>query len=127
MPSTKSEASGLLEDPESTLMSVGMMDSIYAPYTMCKSTVNFESSSSVTNSETDNDSDNDAVFYSIHEKSKTPKKVLPIYQTDYSSTTAFQLHVGQGMVTMYAPVRVSSLELIFSTKYIFQLLKYSFF
>lgn len=110
VPSTKSEASGgLLHDPESTLMSVGMMDSIYAPYTMCKSTVNFESSSSVTNSETD--SDNDAVFYSIHEKSKPPKRVMPVYQTDYSSTTAFQLHVGQGMATMYSPVRVSSIFL----------------
>lgn len=107
MPSQKQEPSGLLQDPESTLMSVGMMDSVYAPFTMCKSTVNFESSSSVTNSETD--SDCDAVFYSIHEKNKATKRILPVYQTDYSSTTAFQLHVGQGLLTFYSPVRVSGI------------------
>jgi hypothetical protein len=83
VPSNKQEPSGLLQDHETTLMSVGMMDSVYAPFTMCKSTVNFESSSSVTNSETDSDSD--AVFYSVHEKNKGIKRILPVYQTDYSS------------------------------------------
>lgn len=108
VPVQKQEASGLLQDPESTLMNVGMMDSVYAPFAMCKSTVNFESGSSVTNSETDSDSD--AVFYSIHERNKAAKKALPLYQTDYSSTTAFQLDVGQGLVSFYSPVRVRSAE-----------------
>lgn len=105
MPKSKSpEVAITLKKPPDSLMNAGMMDSIYAPFTMCKSNINFESSSSATNSESDGE--NDAVFYSIHEKSRL-KKMLPIFQKDYSNATSFQLHIGQGMVTMYAPVRDS--------------------
>lgn len=93
-----------LKKPPDSLMNAGMMDSMYAPFTMCASNINFESSSSATNSESEGE--NDHVLYSIHDKARS-KKLLPIYQKDYSSTTSFQLHVGQGMVTMYAPVRDS--------------------
>lgn len=93
----------LKKQPDS-LKNAGMMDSIYAPFTMCKSNINFESSSSATNSESE--IENDPVFYSIHEKNRA-KKQLPIFHKDYSNATSFQLHVGQGMVTMYAPVRDS--------------------
>ncbi|KAL7049279.1 hypothetical protein ACKWTF_003650 [Chironomus riparius] len=91
------------KQPES-LMTAGMMDSIYAPFTMCKSHINFESSSSATNSESE--SENDPVFYSVYERSSKQKSMLKdIYQTDYSNAIALELKIGQGMVTMYAPVR----------------------
>lgn len=98
-----------LKKPPDSLLNAGMMDSIYAPFTMCKSKINFESSSSATNSESEGEGDQ--VFYSIHERNRT-KKLLPIYQKDYSNTTSFQLTVGQGMVTMYAPTRDSSNHVI---------------
>ena len=91
-------------DPSQLLSNAGMMDSIYAPYTMCKSNINFESSSSATNS--GSESDNDPVYYSFHEKSRIRQRsVHSMYQTDYSNATAFQLYVEQGMVSMLAPVR----------------------
>jgi autophagy-related protein 2 len=91
------------KQPES-LMMAGMMDSIYAPFTMCKSTVNFESSSSATNSESESENDQ-SVFYSIYEKSKQ-KNVLPAaYKKDYSSAVALEMNISQGMISMYVPVR----------------------
>ncbi|CAO1344881.1 unnamed protein product [Diamesa serratosioi] len=91
-------------DPSQLLSNAGMMDSIYAPFTMCKSNINFESSSSATNS--GSESDNDAFYYSMNEKSRSRQRSIhSIYQTDYSNTTAFQLYIEQGMVSMLAPVR----------------------
>ncbi|CRL03003.1 CLUMA_CG016444, isoform A [Clunio marinus] len=92
-----------LKKPPDSLMNAGMMDSMYAPFAMCKSKINFESSSSATNSESE--SDNDQIFYSMNDKNRGGKKLLPIYQKDYSNSVSFQLHIGQGMMTMYAPVR----------------------
>ena len=103
------EVAMTLKKPPDSLLNAGMMDSIYAPFAMCKSKINFESSSSATNSESE--SENDVVYYSIHEKSRQ-KKLLPIYQKDYSNGTSFQLHIGQGMVTIYAPVRDTSNHVI---------------
>lgn len=97
------EVAMTFKKPPDSLMNAGMMDSMYAPFAMCKSNINFESSSSATGSESE--SDGDGIFYSIHEKNRIKKALAPIYRTDYSSATAFQLHIGQGMVTMYAPVR----------------------
>ena len=91
----------VISNVETSLHTAGMMDSIYVPFAMCKSNINFESGSSATASETESDSE--AVFYSIHEKNK--KRQMSIRKTDYSSATAFQLNIGQGMLTMYAPVR----------------------
>lgn len=98
-----------LKKPPDSLLNAGMMDSMYAPFAMCKSKINFESGSSATNSESE--SEGNEVFYSIHEKNRK-RKSLPIYQKDYSNATSFQLHVGQGMVTIYAPVRDSSNHVI---------------
>ena len=99
-----------LKKPPDSLLNAGMMDSMYAPFTMCKSKINFESGSSATNSESE--SEGDAVFYSIHEKARRQRKLLPIYQKNYSNNTSFQLNIGQGMVTIYAPVRDSSNHVI---------------
>lgn len=92
------------KQPES-LMNAGMMDSIYAPYSMCKSNINFESSSSATNSESE--SETDPVFYSMYDRSSIKQKSIlqDIYQTDYSNSVALELNIGRGMVTMYVPVR----------------------
>lgn len=90
-----------LKKPPDSLKNAGMMDSIYAPFAMCKSTVNFESSSSTANSESESESDQ--IFYSIHEKARQRKSM--VVQKDYSNTTSFQLLIRQGIVTMYAPVR----------------------
>lgn len=98
-----------LKKPPDSLLNAGMMDSMYAPFTMCKSKINFESGSSATNSESEGESE--AVFYSIYEKNRQ-KKLQSIYQKDFSNNTSFQLHIGQGMVTIYAPVRDSSNHVI---------------
>lgn len=98
-----------LKKPPDSLLNAGMMDSMYAPFAMCKSKINFESGSSATNSESESESD--AVYYSIHEKNRQ-KKLQSIYKKDYSNTTAFNLQIGQGMVTIYAPVRDSSNHVI---------------
>lgn len=92
-------------DPSQFLSNAGMMDSIYAPFAMCKSNINFESSSSATNS--GSESDTDAFFHSTTEKSQRVRQrsVHSLYQNDLTNATSFQLHVGQGMVSMLAPVR----------------------
>lgn len=91
-----------LKNPqESSLMNAGMMDSLYVPFAMCKSTVNFESGSSNANSESE--SDNDQIFYSIHEKARQRKSLAA--QKDNSNINSFQLLIRQGIITMYAPVR----------------------
>jgi autophagy-related protein 2 len=88
-----------LKKPPESLMQSTMMESMYVP---CKSTMHFESSSSATNSESE--SDNDPVFYSVYERNKA-RNVLPIYQTDYSSACALELNIGKGIISLYAPVR----------------------
>lgn len=88
----------LKKPPESLLQST-MMESMYVP---CKSTMHFESSSSATNSESE--SENDPVFYSIYERSRQ-RNAMPIYQTDYSSACALELNIGQGIISMFSPVR----------------------
>lgn len=98
-----------LKKPPDSLLNAGMMDSMYAPFSMCKSKINFESGSSATNSESESESE--AVYYSIHEKARQ-KRLQSIYQKDYSNATSFQLHIGRGMVTMYAPVRDASNHVI---------------
>lgn len=103
VPKTKTpEVAITLKKPPDSLMNAGMMDSIYAPFTMCKSNINFESSSSATNSESE--SEGEPAFFSVNEKYR-PNKRQQIFKKDYSNGTSFQLFVGQGMVTMYAPVR----------------------
>jgi autophagy-related protein 2 len=91
VPKKKPEVVIALKKPPDSLMNAGMMDSIYAPFAMCKSNINFESSSSATNSESEGD---DAqVYYSIHEK----KKNSLMFVKDHSNATSFRLHIGQGM------------------------------
>lgn len=97
---------------ESTLMNVGMMDSIYAPFTMCKSKINLESSTSPSNSESETDSDN--VFYSTYGRNRPRKPVPQIKRpfVDLSSTSSLKLNVHKGIVTVYAPVRDSQNHVI---------------
>lgn len=91
-----------LKSQQDSLMGAGMMESLYVPFAMCKSTVNFESGSSNANSESE--SENDQIFYSIHEKARQ-RKAWAAASKDYSNITSFQLMIRQGIVTMYAPVR----------------------
>lgn len=98
-----------LKKPPDSLLNAGMMDSMYAPFAMCKSKINFESGSSATNSESEGESE--TVFYSIYDKNRQ-KKLQSIYQKDFSNNTSFQLHIGKGMLTVYAPVRDSSNHVI---------------
>jgi autophagy-related protein 2 len=106
VPKAKPEVVVTLKKPPDSLMNAGMMDSIYAPFAMCKSNINFDSNSSATNSESEGD---DAqVYYSIHKK----KKNSLMFFKDHSNATSFRLHIGQGIVTMYAPVRDSGNHVI---------------
>lgn len=97
---------------ESTLMNVGMMDSIYAPFTMCKSKINLESSTSPSNSESETDSDN--VFYSTYGRNRPRKAVTQVKRpfVDLSSTSTFKMNIRKGIVTVYAPVRDSQNHVI---------------
>lgn len=88
-----------LKKPPESLMQSTMMESMYVP---CKSTMHFESSSSATNSESE--SDNDPVFYSVYERAKA-KNLMQRYQMDYSSACALEVNVGHGVISMYVPVR----------------------
>ncbi|XP_055617380.1 autophagy-related protein 2 homolog B [Toxorhynchites rutilus septentrionalis] len=106
------------------LANMGMTDSIYTPFIMCQSVVQLDSSSSVTNSESESDSD--GIFYSIYERSNkcspgdsdnqrqhpklssTPRQKQLHRKAsfiDRSNAIAFQLNIGQGILTMFAPVR----------------------
>lgn len=91
------EVAMTLKKPPDSLLNAGMMDSIYAPFAMCKDKINFESGSSATNSESEGE--NDGAFYK--------KKVSQVYKKDYSNAVSFELRVGQGLVTIFSPVRNS--------------------
>ncbi|XP_052865344.1 autophagy-related protein 2 homolog A [Anopheles cruzii] len=125
-------------EPEISLAGMGMMDSIYMPYTMCQSGIQLDSSSSASNSETESDSD--GIFYSVYDRSTmhasaggrstvepgtgtcTGRKGSSHSQRKSShggarlatglpnaercsNTVAFRINIGQGIVTMFAPVR----------------------
>ncbi|XP_050067859.1 autophagy-related protein 2 homolog A [Anopheles maculipalpis] len=119
-------------EPEISLAGMGMMDSIYMPYTMCQSGIQLDSSSSATNSESESDSD--GIFYSVydrtrgatldgggasggapgagrkssshsHRSSSHGGKLAPSATGTDTNTVAFRLNIGQGVLTMFAPVR----------------------
>lgn len=98
-----------LKKPPDSLKDAGMMDSIYAPFAMCTSNINFESDASAPNSESEGESD--PVYFSVSDKNRL-KTMVPTFQKDYSNNASFQLFVGQGLVTMYAPVRDSQNHVI---------------
>uniref|UniRef100_A0A182N5K0 Autophagy-related protein 2 n=1 Tax=Anopheles dirus TaxID=7168 RepID=A0A182N5K0_9DIPT len=119
-------------EPEINLAGMGMMDSIYMPYTMCQSGIQLDSSSSATNSESESDSD--GIFYSVYDRTRsggggtvggtsgTGGRKTSSHSHRSSShggkmsatgtgadidanTIAFRLNIGQGVLTMFAPVR----------------------
>lgn len=68
-------------------------------------------SSSATNSESEAESDN--VYYSAYYENKRQSKIpASVPHTDNSSTATLRLTVGQGMLTMYSPVRDSANHVI---------------
>lgn len=85
----------------SSLMATGMTESIYVPFSMCKSAINYESCSSATASESESDPD---IFYSIIDGKKHNRKSL--IKTKHS-TLAFNLELGETIATMYTPLRVN--------------------
>lgn len=91
--------------PESELLNAGMYESLYIPYSMAKSGINLDS-----NSESEQDSD--STYYSVYNKSTMFNKPQPVVSSRVSSTrtnaVSFELTIGQGMITMYSPVRVSN-------------------
>lgn len=122
------------QEPPINLATMGMMDSIYAPFTMCQSAIQLDSSSSATNSESESDSD--GIFYSVYDRSckRLPgegsasgecgggkqrhsehhhggsrrhqqQRARNAPFVDRSNAISFQLNIGQGMLTMFAPVR----------------------
>lgn len=127
------------QEPPINLANMGMMDSIYAPFTMCQSAIQLDSSSSATNSESESDSD--GIFYSVYDRScrRSPgeasgsggggigagdqrKQHHAAHRhhggtrrhqqqhrkasfVDRSNAISFQLNIGKGMLTMFAPVR----------------------
>ncbi|XP_053671919.1 autophagy-related protein 2 homolog A [Anopheles nili] len=118
-------------EPEISLAGMGMMDSIYMPYTMCQSGIQLDSSSSATNSESESDSD--GIFYSVYDRTRTGttgagggvsgggrkgsshnhrssshggKLGLTAAGTDRDANSiAFRVNIGHGVLTMFAPVR----------------------
>lgn len=99
VPDDTSRAGASSENP---LMNVGMMDSMYAPYSMAKSTIHYDS-----NSESEEAEPADSMFFSMYDNRKTPPK--PSAATDLERTCAlsFKLNIGNGTMTMYSPVRDS--------------------
>uniref|UniRef100_A0AAG5CVV1 Autophagy-related protein 2 n=1 Tax=Anopheles atroparvus TaxID=41427 RepID=A0AAG5CVV1_ANOAO len=120
------------QEPEVSLAGMGMMDSIYMPYTMCQSGIQLDSSSSATNSESESDSD--GIFYSVYDRSRSTLaggngsggggsgrkssshsqrgsshgggRLASLAGSDRGANTiAFQVNIGQGILTMFAPVR----------------------
>ncbi|XP_029712827.1 autophagy-related protein 2 homolog A [Aedes albopictus] len=120
------------QEPQINLASMGMMDSIYVPFTMCQSAIQLDSSSSATNSESESDSD--GIFYSVYDRSsrrlagdaagsggdqrkqhhsahhhggnrRHQQQHRKASFVDRSNAISFQLNIGQGMLTMFAPVR----------------------
>ncbi|XP_049531977.1 autophagy-related protein 2 homolog B [Anopheles darlingi] len=119
-------------EPEINLAGMGMMDSIYMPYTMCQSGIQLDSSSSASNSETESDSD--GIFYSVYDRNTMRNSSIGgnsaggrkgstshshrsgahggklttacTSSADRASNTiAFRVNIGQGILTMFAPVR----------------------
>ncbi|XP_055588438.1 autophagy-related protein 2 homolog A [Uranotaenia lowii] len=128
------------QEPEVNLAGMGMMDSIYVPFTMCQSAIQLDSSTSASNSESESDSD--GIFYSVYDRSshrqvqhesrhqssgfrvdqqrhfqqhsgthnrghrnQQAAQHRKAFHVDRSNALAFQLNIGQGMLTMLAPVR----------------------
>lgn len=92
------------------LLNVGMMDSIYEPFSMCKSGIDFESSSA-TNSESEVDSDS-VIYHSVNENKRLKRSISKSIAAGQSNAVSFQLSIDQGMVTMYSPVRDSQNHVI---------------
>lgn len=115
------------------LQNVGMTESVFMPFSMAKSNIifgecathNFDAqklnnsenktlnleSSSATNSDSESDTEN--IFYSTYHDNKRapPPKVQPSTLAT-SSACSFKLTIGQGMLTMYSPVRDSANRVI---------------
>ncbi|XP_055537641.1 autophagy-related protein 2 homolog A [Wyeomyia smithii] len=107
------------------LANMGMMDSIYVPFTMCQSAIQLDSSSSTTNSESESDSD--GIFYSVYDRNnrrllgkddeaeysdqrkhnsrRRAQQHRKASFVDRSNAISFHLKIGHGMLTMFAPVR----------------------
>lgn len=89
-----------------SLVTAGMNESLYVPFSMCKSGINYESGSSTTASESESDND---IYYSITADQKCKKSLVAPAKKTLNSTLAFRLNLGQALITAYAPVRVSYL------------------
>lgn len=87
-----------------------MSESVFMPFSMAKSNIIFDSSST-TNSDTDSEAEN--VYYSVyHDNKRSTLKPSPVCTIKQSSTCSFRLNMGQGMLTMYTPVRDSANRVI---------------
>lgn len=86
-----------------SLVTAGMSDSLYVPFSMCKSGINYESSSSTTASESESDND---IYYSITADQKCKKSLVAPAKKTLNSALAFKLQLGQAIITTYSPVRV---------------------
>lgn len=87
--------------PDSGLLNAGMCESLYIPYSMAKSGINLDS-----NSESEQDSD--STYYSVYDKSNIFNKQQPVVSSTRTNAISFELNIGQGIITMYSPVRVSN-------------------
>lgn len=85
--------------PDSELLNAGMSDSLYIPYSMAKSGINLDS-----NSESEQDSD--STYHSMYDRSNIFNKQQPVVSSTRTNAVSFELNIGQGMITMYSPVRV---------------------
>lgn len=83
------------------LLNAGMMDSMYAPYSMAKSAIHYDS-----NSESEEGDPSDSMFYSMYDNRQTPPKTASS-DLDRTCTMSFKLNIGNGTMTMYSPVRDS--------------------
>lgn len=96
----------LANNAANLLANAGMTDSLYMPYEMCKSKIIIDAS----NSESDGDSeaDSDSLYKSFAaDKRRTKRSTVTAATTNNTSAVSVLLNIGQGMLTMYAPVRVS--------------------
>lgn len=87
-----------------SLVTAGMNESLYVPFSMCKSGINYESSSSTTASESESDND---IYYSITADQQCKKSLVASAKKTLNSSLAFRLQLGQAIITTYSPVRVS--------------------
>lgn len=104
-PAAAAASAPIINRMSTSLLNAGMMDSMYIPFTMCKSGINYDSSSSSA-ATSESESDND-IYYSISDKQSKKPVVQVSPPVENSSTCAFQLSIGQGILTTYAPVRDS--------------------